>query len=643
MFKSYKIIIICCLTIIAISCALDDSFARNRAEEVFEILIDADNNGVIDNSELERQLDDNPCAFGKIIPYDKAEPKFVEMRVVIPAVQKANVHRTLSFTFESNELSLWKKTPKGDMVCIFKPNASNVPKEEKVPTVNDNNVQAEDEQKPQSVWNTITDAVSGSVGKAMDYISDIWNRNIDEVPQEPTEEIILTFNKETFAYPDQIPNKPTVLIFYLKSEVAPSHQDWMESKKYERPTRRIQATLKEGDITASASATFIVAGRTSIYAAIVKQPILSECIAARAVYYGAQSDVNKYGLELLTNNFLKEKWGFTQDELKDFEETTFSGYRVLFYRDWIHDKYYIAFKGTDLKLSLLSDVCNNIQIGAGQPAPYVWQSLRLGCILNEKFPAKDKEKCVLVGHSLGGALASATAIVSGIRADTFNALGLPYIELKSVIEDLQKRSPVCNCCKEKAESCFLPPQNPKIPNLREFDKSSAPIYTFHTQDDALTLFAENINTEIKAKDGTPVDIVPTAIGEKLVIDPNDAVTAQGNTKELREVVQLLNIIINELVKDGKSLTLENIRSYLKDISSVLSSFSDNDKSRNSGWFETIRSVGNIASKFHKYLKYFNGKTKDEFDLAVKRHSTEAVIEEVLQQSCMPEAYGKETP
>lgn len=79
------------------------------------------------------------------------------------------------------------------------------------------------------------------------------------------------------------------------------------------------------------------------------------------------------------------------------------------------ERYVVAFRGTRSS----EDWRANLRQGSGGEARHYQQALAIG-----EAVARTKAPAMLTGHSLGGGLASAAAIVSGREADTFNAAGL---------------------------------------------------------------------------------------------------------------------------------------------------------------------------------------------------------------------------
>jgi hypothetical protein len=79
-------------------------------------------------------------------------------------------------------------------------------------------------------------------------------------------------------------------------------------------------------------------------------------------------------------------------------------------------KYVVAFRGTEGK----SDWIANAQQAFGKSSDHYSKALNIG----QQIAISGNQNVTLTGHSLGGGLASATAIASGQDAITFNAAGL---------------------------------------------------------------------------------------------------------------------------------------------------------------------------------------------------------------------------
>lgn len=576
-----------------------------------ELRIDSDNNGTIDNSSWERELAKSPFAFGKFIPYSETDEEFVEFQVVVPKAKNANEKRTLKFTFESNEVSLWEEMPNGKKVCLYKPDVSSALSDTKL-------VQSDSQSFHQIIKktgkkNTKTATYSWNhFIKA--FLEFIWSRNIDEVkPDKPEiEEKSAVF--DTYIYPKPIPVQQTILVFYLKAETKPYSTDWENSKLFKRPTRTLKVDLTlNGKSIASDSARFLAVEQNSIYIAIHRQRLLSEAIVARSVYL-TNTNVNKYGLQLL-------KFEDLNVTKEDFHIDN-SGFFVQFYRDWIHDKYYVIFKGTDIRLS---DIANDVLLCTGKPSPYLWNALKLGSILRKKLPVEIREKTVIVGHSLGGALASGACLTSNIRTDTFNALGISYLTLTNTLK-LGNDSPEGHFCKDQIEKCFFLPNIKTLPNDRRFNSDSVPLYTFHTQYDILTILEEHLNAKQRTTDGTQLDILPTALGKELIVENISGNNYQCVNKDvvlLKALIGVLDDLIAQSLNNNQKLTLDILLLHQ-------AKFIKNNPFR-------IAKLGLLVA--HKGVSNISSEIQDQIELATRSHQMEAVIEEILILSGMPEAYG----
>jgi RHS repeat-associated protein len=98
------------------------------------------------------------------------------------------------------------------------------------------------------------------------------------------------------------------------------------------------------------------------------------------------------------------------------------------------DRYVLAFAGTD-GLSDWGDIKANITQALGMDTKQYNQAIGLATKLSDALGA---ENLVITGHSLGGGLASAASLATGIRAETFNAAGLNSSTAKQYKLDMKK-------------------------------------------------------------------------------------------------------------------------------------------------------------------------------------------------------------
>ena len=143
---------------------------------------------------------------------------------------------------------------------------------------------------------------------------------------------------------------------------------------------------------------------------------LRNAIASHKIYALA-GDAN-YALKLLTPQDLVELGVPAEVILLLGEGSGVAGFKSGVYWDHISGKYILAFAGTDDGPDIVADVWQ----GLGGFTEQYNAALEIGRRL--KDVAIFSGRAVLTGHSLGGGLASAAAVVSGFHADTFNAAGL---------------------------------------------------------------------------------------------------------------------------------------------------------------------------------------------------------------------------
>ena len=187
---------------------------------------------------------------------------------------------------------------------------------------------------------------------------------------------------------------------------------------------RIRGTLVvNGDAGVFDEVKYIVANEDSFYYALHTRQEVRNALASRGVYSFA--DMPQFGLEPKSPLDLL-RLGVPDDaNLLLGDGSGVAGFKAMVYQDYItgKDQYVLAFGGTD-GLSDTDDWYNNIVQGFGLGAPEQYVAAMLigdGLSQSDGIPAGH---LITTGHSLGGGLASAAAVVGGIRSDTFNAAWL---------------------------------------------------------------------------------------------------------------------------------------------------------------------------------------------------------------------------
>jgi hypothetical protein len=184
---------------------------------------------------------------------------------------------------------------------------------------------------------------------------------------------------------------------------------------------RIRGTLVvNGDDVAFDEVKYMVANEDSFYYALhTRQEVRNE-LASRGVY--TFDDLPKFSLEP------KDPVGLGVDPNVAGnlgKNPQVAGLKAMIYQDYItgEDQYVLSFGGTDDKIWELefNDWLNNIKQGLGWSAPQYTAAMAIGDELGDLL---GQAHLIVTGHSLGGGLAAAAALVANVRADTFNAAGL---------------------------------------------------------------------------------------------------------------------------------------------------------------------------------------------------------------------------
>lgn len=184
-----------------------------------------------------------------------------------------------------------------------------------------------------------------------------------------------------------------------------------------KPEEYIRGTfIAKGQEVGSDKVKYLVANEDSFFYQLQTRQEVRNALASRGVYTFAD-----------LKSFCLQPQAPAGIDLGDGEEfplsPNVSGFKAMVYQDYItgERQYVLAFGGTDDNNPFTDgDWVNNVKQALGRQAPQYAEAMKIA-----KDLAKDsnipKGQLVVTGHSLGGGLASAAAVVAGAPADTFNA------------------------------------------------------------------------------------------------------------------------------------------------------------------------------------------------------------------------------
>jgi Ca2+-binding RTX toxin-like protein len=193
-------------------------------------------------------------------------------------------------------------------------------------------------------------------------------------------------------------------------------------ERFHAPNDSITATLTvNGKDQASDHVKFFVTSPTSFLYQLETRPEVRAALAANGVY-NTNDDLRDFGLKVVPQGQLVAV-GVPADIAPLFGNNSGVGdFKVQLYQDFTQGpgQFILAFRGTES----LDDWIANFKQGIGIPTDYYDTAMTIGKALSraQNFDGH----LIITGHSLGGGLASAAAVVSGFKTYTFNAAGLNH-------------------------------------------------------------------------------------------------------------------------------------------------------------------------------------------------------------------------
>jgi hypothetical protein len=385
----------------------------------FDVAVDSDNNGFIEHSDLENFLESHEYGLGKIIDvkenqYITTNTQLIPIQITVPNFIKYE-RSEYGLTFSpANHIIYYKKTGRNQYTRIddirYSYESFGMP-------IDDEYLWDENGHM------TIYASMSYSVNSRTSYV-DLDNRTYRDA---------------------EVSGKPTQ---YLEITLVKIH----------KTTHFIDHVI-ESDVIRYIS---IDPDKGSFYEELQSNDDLRYAIAASQVY--GRNDAPEFCLQLLGEEELKGL-GIQDKEIinllinggKNNSQAKKIGFNAGIYRgDFINQKYILAYEGTNsgsdgINLDLLVDWLTNMSNGVGLAVGPYQNAINIACyiqgehnsqkiiptgnkppvkMIDDDRPSNEqlKENIILVGHSMGGGLASVASVASTLPATIFNPAGInPYL------------------------------------------------------------------------------------------------------------------------------------------------------------------------------------------------------------------------
>ncbi|WP_146405989.1 lipase family protein [Allorhodopirellula heiligendammensis] len=214
------------------------------------------------------------------------------------------------------------------------------------------------------------------------------------------------------------PGTGGITVFVQGADAFPRHAKKKGIDDAGKPDDRIKVILSlPGTAPLADEVKYMVVDVGTFYPNLQDREQLRNAMASEGVY--EQADLPQFALRLISEAELRElgmSWSITQ---LIGEPESVPGFKNAIYLDYVSRAYVLAFAGTDDYDDILVDVWQ----GIGGFTEQYQAAMDIGFEFARVAKRVDADH-IVTGHSLGGGLASAAAVVGNFRADTFNAAGL---------------------------------------------------------------------------------------------------------------------------------------------------------------------------------------------------------------------------
>ncbi|QDV23532.1 hypothetical protein [Aureliella helgolandensis] len=231
------------------------------------------------------------------------------------------------------------------------------------------------------------------------------------------------------------PYNGRVVLWLEAIQITTGHDVKIDVDTLHKPDDRIKATIWSTSeiVKATDEVKYMAVNANTFFPALNSMPELRSAAAAEAVYAkGSHPDMS---LQYIDQEQV-EKWLEDSDLNQSFQALILTylfnarrdigspifplGFKAGLYRDYVSGGYIISFAGTDLDTP--EDLISNVRQLLTNGEPQYIAAMDLTYYLAQLSPVESSLS--ISGHSLGGGMASAASLLTGIQARTFNAAGL---------------------------------------------------------------------------------------------------------------------------------------------------------------------------------------------------------------------------